>query len=110
MATYRTAQVGDIVDILLENPNKTRAKLEGALVTDIIGSTLRITHNSMSADISMNKATVILRGRQVRRYLVFHNGISSNIAYETAEEAHIAAKQCYGDVYTIVPMEGSWRL
>ena len=110
MATYRTAQVGDIVDILLENPTKARTKIEGALVVAITRSTLSIKHTGMSANINMDKATVILRGRQVKRFLVFHNGISSNIAYETAEEAHIAAKQCYGDVYTIVPMEGSWRL
>ena len=110
MATYLTAQVGDIVDILLENPNKTRTKLEGALVVAITGSTLSIKHTGMSANVNMDKATVILRGRQVKRFLVFHNGLTSNIAYDTAEDAHIAAKQCYGCVYTIVPLEGTWHL
>lgn len=110
MATHRTVQVGDIVDILLENPNKTRAKLECALVVAITGSTLSVQHTSMSANVNMDKATVILKGRQVKRFLVFHNSISSNIAYETAEEAHEAARQCYGNVYSVVPLEGQWCL
>ena len=64
----------------------------------------------MHASVDMSKAIVTLAERQVKRFLVFHDGISSNIAYETAEEAHSAARDCYGDSYKIVPMEGSWRL
>ena len=112
MAIHKTIQVGDMVKISVTCPTQKGVAIEDALVTGTIGSTLSASKKSMSVcvDMSQPNVRVELQSRQITRFLVFSNGMTSNIAYDTAEEAHEAAKQCYGSCYQVVKLEGQWRL
>ena len=114
MAIHRTVAVGDIVKISVSCPTQKGVAIEGALVTNITGSILSASASkgamSVCVDMSQPNVLVELQSRQVTRFLVFNSGLTSNIAYDTAEEAHEAAKQCYGSCYQVVKLEGQWRL
>ena len=111
MAIHKTVAVGDIVKISVSCKTKGVA-IDGALVTNITGSILSVSRPSMSVcvDMSQPNVRVELQSRQITKFLVFSSGLTSNIAYDTAEEAHEAAKPCYGSCYQVVKLEGQWRL
>lgn len=112
MAIHKTVAVGDMVKISVACPTQKGVAIEGALVTNITGSILSASKKSMSVCVDMSQPNVLieLQSRQVTKFLVFSSGRTSNIAYDTAEEAHEAAKPCYGSCYQVVKLEGQWRL
>lgn len=112
MEIQKSVSVGDKVNIAVNKVGHKGVAVEDAVVASITGSTLSAKKHSLYVTVDMSdKNTVItVVSKPIKRFLVFYNGLTSNIAYDTAEEAHEAARACYGNNYKLVALEGQWHL